>query len=322
VASPPAAGSADIDFAAGTPVDGAAEPAWIHGAPPGERCTDPPIQVHRSDPHTFILRVSKALTFEAPFVFLLFGNERAILFDTGTSADPDQVPLRPVIDELITAWLAEHPRDGYHLVVAHTHSHRDHRGGDPQFTGRPDTTVVGSAAGDVRAFFGFTSWPEQVVPFDLGGRVLEVTGIPGHHPASVAVFDPWTGFLLTGDTILPARLYAPDYPDFLASLDRLADFTAQRPVTRVLGCHIEMTRSPGRDYPAGNRYQPDEPPLRLPPERIAQIRDAARAASRRGRYRHDDFIIWNGGQRLPWMLGEAVRLWFYNRTARRQATRT
>src|ERR1700761_7186518 len=221
MASHPAAVPADIDFTAGAPVDGSAEPAWIHGAPPGERRADPPIQVHRSDPHTFILRVSKALTFEAPFVFLLFGNQRAVLFDTATSADPELVPLRRTVDELITAWLAEHPRDSYELAVAHTHGHRDHRNGDPQFAGRPDTTVVGPAVEDVRAFFGFTSWPQQVVPFDLGGRVLEITGIPGHHPASVAVYDPWTGFLLTGDTILPARLYAPAYPDFLASLDRL-----------------------------------------------------------------------------------------------------
>ncbi len=320
--SPAAAGSAGIDFTAGAPVDSAAEPAWIHGAPPGQRCTDPPVQVHRSDRHTFILRVSKALSFEAPFVFLLFGNERAILFDTGPSADPAKVPLRPVVDELIAAWLTEHPRDGYHLVVAHTHGHRDHRAGDPQFAARPDTTVVGAAAEDVAGFFGFGDWPAQVVRFDLGGRVLELTGIPGHHPASVAVYDPWTGFLLTGDTVLPARLYAPQYPDFLDSLDRLADFAAPRPVTRVLGCHIEMTRTPGRDYPAGNRYQPDEPPLALPPERIAGIRDAARAARKRGRYRHDDFIIWNGGQRLPWLLGEAVRLAVYNRAARRQSTRT
>jgi hydroxyacylglutathione hydrolase len=315
------ASSADIDFAAGAPVDGAEEPGWIHGAPSRGQCTDPAIQVHQSDRHTFILRVSKAVSFEAPFIFLLFGNERAVLFDSGPSADAAKLPLRRTVDELVGAWLAEHPREDYELVVAHTHGHHDHRDGDPQFAGRPRTTVVGHTAEDVSAFFGFTDWPAQVVRFDLGGRVLELTGTPGHHRASVTVYDPWTGFLLTGDTIMPGRLYAKEYADFLQSMDRVAEFAAQRDVTRVLGCHIEMSRTPGRDYPAGSTYQPDEVPLRLPAVRIAEIRDAARAATRPGVYVHDDFIIWNGGQRIVPMLGQAVRLIAENRANRKRAKR-
>jgi hypothetical protein len=37
--------------------------------------------------------VSKAVSFEAPFIFLLFGNERAVLFNTGPCADPAKVPV-------------------------------------------------------------------------------------------------------------------------------------------------------------------------------------------------------------------------------------
>jgi hydroxyacylglutathione hydrolase len=317
----PDASSTDIDFATGAPIDGAEEPAWIHGCPLRKECTDPAIQVHQSDRHTFILRVSKAVNFEAPFIFLLFGTERAVLFDTGPSSDPAKVPLRRTVDELVSAWLAEHPRDDYGLVVAHTHGHRDHRNGDPQFADRPHTTVVGHTAEEVGVFFGFSDWPGQIVRFDLGGRVLELTGTPGHHRASVTVYDPWTGFLLTGDTIMPGRLYAKEYPDFLRSLDRLVEFTAQRKVTRVLGCHIEMSRRPGHDYPAGSTYQPDEVRLGLPAERITEIRDAARAAAKPGVYVHGDFIIWNGGQRLAPMLGQAVRLIGYNRATRKQARR-
>ena len=88
------ANAADIDFITGAPVDGADEPRWICGAPSRRQCTDPAIQVHQSDRHTFILRVSKAVSFEAPFIFLLFDNERAVLLDTGPSADPDRIPLR------------------------------------------------------------------------------------------------------------------------------------------------------------------------------------------------------------------------------------
>ena len=42
--------------------------------------------------------------------------------------------------------------------------------------------------------------------------------------ASIAVYDPASGFLLTGDTVLPGRLYAFDFPEFVASLDLLVDF--------------------------------------------------------------------------------------------------
>jgi hypothetical protein len=82
-----------------------------------------------------------------------------------------------------------------------------------------------------------------------------------------------------------------------------------------------MSRTPGRDYPAGSTYQPDEVPLRLPAGRIAEICAAARAAIKPGVYVHEDFIIWNGGQRLAPMLGQAVRLITANRANRKQTKR-
>ena len=192
-------------------------------------------------------------------------------------------------------WLASNPREDYQLVVAHTHAHGDHVAGDGQFERRPNTTVVPHEPEAVGAFFGFSSWPAEVVRYDLGGRVLDVTGIPGHQPASIAIFDPWTGFLLTGDTVYPGRLYALDFPSFAASLDRLVEFAAARNVTHVMGCHIEMTGKPGRDYPLGSKYQPDEPPLQMTVAQLVAVRDAARAASGKpGVHTCDDFIIFNG----------------------------
>jgi hypothetical protein len=56
-----------------------------------------------------------------------------------------------------------------------------------------------------------------------------------------------------------------------------------------------MTRSPGRDYPTGSTYQPDEPPLRLTVDALVVVRDAAHAAAGRpGVHRSADFVIWNG----------------------------
>src|SRR6266581_3527270 len=70
---------------------------------------------------------------------------------------------------------------------------------------------------------------------------------------------------------------------------------AARPVTHVLGCHIEMSRKPGRDYPLGSRYQPDEPPLQMTVAQLVSVRDAARAAAGRpGVHVSSDFIIFNG----------------------------
>jgi hydroxyacylglutathione hydrolase len=294
--------SSPVDFASGAPAPVSLATRWNYGSRSRSRSTDPKLQVHACDPHTFVLRQSKAVSYEAPFLYLFCGNDRALLLDTGATREPDACPLRDTVDEILAGWLADHPRDGrdgYELVVAHTHGHGDHVAGDGQFAGRPDTTVIGRELAAVRDFFGFTDWPGQVVRFDLGGRLLEITGSPGHHPAAITVFDPWSGFLVTGDTVYPGRLYARDFPAFVASLERLVDFAGSRPVTHVMGCHIEMTTEPGRDYPIGTTFQPDEPPLQLTVDQLVAVRDAARSvAGRRGAHAFDDFIIFNGPCRL------------------------
>ncbi|MGS0686042.1 hypothetical protein ACVBEQ_12990 [Nakamurella sp. GG22] len=42
----------------------------------------------------------------------------------------------------------------------------------------------------------------------------------------------------------------------------------------VLGCHIELTATPGVDYPGLTTYQPDEPPLQLPLSILRDVRAA------------------------------------------------
>ena len=78
-------------------------------------------------------------------------------------------------------------------------------------------------------------------------------GCPGHHEASIAVYDRRSGFRVTGDTVYPGRLYVDDLPAFTATLDRLVAFTRSRPVSHVMGCHIEMTRTPGHVNPPVGR---------------------------------------------------------------------
>ncbi|MFK4598075.1 hydroxyacylglutathione hydrolase [Streptomyces pristinaespiralis] len=276
-----------IDFRTDAPVAGSLDVRWHAGGPVAGNDTAPAIQVHAYSEHTLILRQNKSVHFEAPFLYLLFGNDRALLLDTGATADPTAMPLRATVDTLIRQWLARHPREGYGLVVAHTHGHGDHIAGDAQFADRPYTDVVGPSLDAVTAYFGFEQWPLRPAELDLGGRVLDLLPGPGHEEAAVVFHDRHTGLLLTGDSLYPGRLYVRDTPAFTATVDRLLAFCERAPVTHVLGCHIEMTRTPDKDYPRGTTHQPDEPPLELTPAHVRRLRDALA----RGRGPCGDFIV-------------------------------
>lgn len=236
---------------------------WIHGSLSAKHNTDPDLQVYGYDEHTVILRQNMAINYEAPFLFLLFGNTRAVLVDTGATESADFLPVRRTVDGLVERWLADHPRDDYPLLVLHTHGHGDHVAGDAQFADRPDTVLVPADRSSAWEFFGFDEDPDKVARVDLGGRVLECLATPGHHEAAVTFYDPHTGFLLTGDTVYPGRLYVFDWAAFGRTVDRLIAFADARPVSHVLGCHIEMTTRPGVDYPIRTTRQPGEPPPHL-----------------------------------------------------------
>lgn len=259
---------------------------WIDGT----QASEPQTQTQRYDRDTYVIRQSVKTNFEAPFLYLLFGKDRALLLDTGAGG----LKIRPAVDAAIDQWLAEHHRKSIPLVVAHTHGHGDHRQGDPEFRERPDTTVVGLTAPEVAAFFKISDWPNQIVDFDLGGRKLKVIPTPGHQPAHIMIYDPKTRLLLAGDTLYPGRIYIPlnMFGDFKASIDRVVAFTKTHPVKWVLGAHIEMTREPGKDFRDLARTHPDEHRLELP---YADLKDLQAAARKMGdtpvRDVHPDFII-------------------------------
>ncbi|WP_229816285.1 MBL fold metallo-hydrolase [Streptomyces lucensis] len=285
-------GSHLTDFSPTPPVPRPLPAKWIHGSPSAKHNTDPDIQVHAYDEHTFVLRQNMAVHYEAPFVFLLCGDERAVLIDTGATGSAGFFPLRRVVDELLADRLARRPREDYGLLVLHTHGHGDHTAGDGQFADRPGTTVVGADLAAAWRYFGFDADPDAVARVDLGGRVLECLATPGHHEAAVTYYDPATGLLLTGDTVYPGRLYIEDLAAFTRSIDRLIEFAGHRPVTHVLGCHIEMTTEPGVDYPVRTTYQPDEPPLELTPAHLRRIRDGLGELDADGTWRaHSDFVL-------------------------------
>lgn len=153
---------AQVDFVSEAPEPRLLAVNWIHGSPSAKHNTDPDIQVHAYDEHTFILRQNMAVNYEAPFLFLIFGNSRAALIDTGATQSAQFFPLRRVVDDLVGRWLAEHPEDDYTLLVLHTHGHGDHIAADAQFTDRPRTTVVRADRDSAWGYFGFIDNRDRV----------------------------------------------------------------------------------------------------------------------------------------------------------------
>lgn len=266
--------------------------AWLHGAANCAGQAEPAIQVVRYDARTWILRQNKCLNYEAPFLFLLVGKQKALLLDTGATPDSAAFPLYRTVRQLLRNWQTEHGGSALELVVAHTHNHGDHRAADAQFRGRAGVRVVGLEATAVQEFFGLKGWPAQSAAFELGRRRLQIIPIPGHEAASIAVYDPATRLLFTGDTVYPGRLYVKDWPAFQASIRRLVAFAARHPVAYVVGNHIEMSRTPGVDYPTGTTFQPEEHPLPLTVADLQRLnRDLQALGDRPARRVDDAFII-------------------------------
>jgi hydroxyacylglutathione hydrolase len=271
----------------GTAIESGTLPeSWVTG----RACPESPaFRSHEYNPDFVILRQSGCTNFEKPFLYLLFGERSALLVDTGAQT----ADVAGAVRQLIERWSSRHGGRTVSLVVVHSHGHGDHTAGDAQFAGRPDTTLIAATPAALERFFGLRGWPDAAGSYDLGRRVIDVLPIPGHQPASIAIYDRRTGILLTGDTLYPGRLYVRDPPAFTASVQRLVEFTRDKPVAHVLGAHIENRRTPYLDYPAGTAYQPDEHALELGRAHLLELNDALR--DMRGtivRRALRDFTIW------------------------------
>jgi glyoxylase-like metal-dependent hydrolase (beta-lactamase superfamily II) len=259
---------------------------WISGLHENE----PPLQAQQYDSNTVVIRQSLRTGFEAPFIYLLFGEEKALLIDTGAGG----VDLRSKVDLQIEAWLEETGRENISLVVMHSHAHGDHVAGDEQFTDRADTVIVGHAAEDVAEFFRIDSWPNGNTAFDLGGRIVDIIPTPGHHDAHVMVYDRSTRLLFSGDMLYPGRLYfqCGKADLFRSSIDRVADFTNTRDVSWILGAHIELALKPGKSFNSNDLVRTDERLLEMTPATITDVKSALLQMGDRLRVEpYDDFIL-------------------------------
>lgn len=191
-------------------------------------------------------------------MYLLVGSTKALLIDTGDIADPNVIPLADTVMRLL-------PGEGpakLPLLVVHTHRHQDHRAGDTQFTHFSNAQVVGFDIESVRRYYNFTDWPNGLAQIDLGDRTVDVIPTPGHNETKVSFYDRTTGLLFTGDFLMPARLLIEDTGSDVASAERIAAFVKDRPVSFLLGGHIEMS-SAGDLFPQESHYHPREHDLQM-----------------------------------------------------------
>lgn len=222
---------------------------WNEGGADCAAHPQPPLDVQRFDATTYVLRETPCATWEAPFMYLLIGDSKALLVDTGDVADPKRVPLAQTVRQLVPANLP--------LLVVHTHRHLDHRAGDPQFAQRHGVQVVGYDLASVQRFYAFTHWPQGVRRIDLGHRLVDVLAAPGHEATDVVFYDRNTQLVLSGDVMMPGRLLLDDPAAAVASAERLAEFVRPRKVRAVLGGHIEEDAT-GKLLPWQSTYHPHE----------------------------------------------------------------
>ena len=264
---------------------------WIHGSEDCSTNAHSLIQVVRYNVDTWILRQNKCVHYEAPFMFLFIGDNKALLVDTGATGDENNFPLYRIVNTILTDWQTLH-KNTVQLIVAHTHGHRDHIEGDAQFRGKADIEVVGVDVESIKKYFSIQHWPEDNSSIELGGRLVEILPIPGHQRASISFYDHSSRLFLTGDTFYPGRLYVEDWAAFKQSIDKLLEFAEHHEISYILGNHIEMSSSPGIDYPTGSTFQPEEHRL---PLTIYDLQSLKLALDQLGnsptRAVHDSFII-------------------------------
>ena len=275
-------------LASSQPAPGSLDVHWNEGALDCTATPQNPLQVHTYEPQTFILRQSPCATFEANFLYLLIGSDKALLIDTGAVADPKEMPLAKMILEL----LPDKNHQKLPLLVAHTHRHLDHRAGDPQFASLPSVQIVPIDLEGVRVFFGFTNWPNGIAQVDLGGgRTVDVIPTPGHNTTHVSFYDNRTGLLFSGDFLMPARLLIEDAAAYRESALRVVEFLKTRPLTHILGGHIELNTA-GQAYRFRSQHHPNERRLELAKEDLTAL--PAAFENFNGFYaRHPNYILSN-----------------------------
>lgn len=234
----------------------------------GTNATEPSTEIHVPIPGKLVVfRQSLRTSFEGPFLHLILGPDKALLIDTGAGGTSGQ----------LVAAVKKH-LGNRKLFFTNSHGHNDHVAGNSAF-----------ATFATRRSFGGSN-----TTFDLGDRTLEILSIPGHTSDHIAVWDPATRVLFTGDTVYPGNLYALDFPRFQSSIKKLADFVANKQVDMVLGAHIEIQNDGQTLFARGNPRHPNERHLEMSKDDILAIHNAVKGQpSADCRYRGKGWMVRN-----------------------------
>lgn len=130
--------------------------------------------------------------------YLLVGNDRGMMIDSGEAEEDIHA---------FTASLTDRPVE----IVANTHGHFDHTGGNGYFKcalmGRLAAEIAKQANGGQDLSKYPLEYPIIVIEdgfcIDLGNRVIETLKIGGHSPDSLAFLDKGERILFGGDSIQP-----------------------------------------------------------------------------------------------------------------------
>jgi glyoxylase-like metal-dependent hydrolase (beta-lactamase superfamily II) len=200
----------------------------------------PWFDVRRAEPGIFI--IEEPYHFEHVKSYLIEGNDRALLLDTGTGAGDMRALVRSLTD--------------LPVFVVNSHAHWDHIGGNRQFgeiwihEAEAEAPIIVNGAPNERLRRAFPpegltgplpdgfdvetiAFPPTRITgtvndghrFDLGGRVLEVLHGPGHSPGGISLLDAASGAMFSTDVAYAGVLYVydpADLPIYHASLTRLA----------------------------------------------------------------------------------------------------
>ncbi len=260
---------------------------WQHGSADCSLNKDPALDVFKADDSSFILRQNKCLNFEAPFIYVLVGQNKILVLDTGALGDENGFSLYKEIKEIV----GEQRFLDREVLVVHSHSHGDHHKGDSQFIGQPKVTVIKPKARAVKRFWKDKRWPKDEKHIDLGGREITLIPTPGHQEEALTVYDSHTQWLLTGDSFYPGLIYVKDWDDYRDSIAKLAVFTQENNVSAILGTHIEMKRNPQAYYPIGSTYQPNERALPLTVDELQSLNLKLQYQKKPQQLVYDSFVV-------------------------------
>jgi len=168
------------------------------------------LEISKLEDHVWVVETTDKTT-----MYIIEGNDKAMLIDTGTKCDK--------LDEVIRT-ITKKP-----LYVVITHAHGDHDGNIGYFKEiylHPADTVLMD-----KTYKGKIHFVKDGDVFDLGGKKIEVSHMPAHTPGSIVLLDKQAGICYSGDAFgsgqvwLQLRPYSPmkTYIESCKKMEKLMD---------------------------------------------------------------------------------------------------